>query len=163
MRKFKWFKWFKWFSFDQLALALILALLMTACSKDDEKTQLSIDARPAWTEVTQGVVPQGMYIIMDADGLPTVDGVRISVHTDDLLAAFVEGECRGVSKPYAEIDGKTHFYLKVRSTEADTGSVSVELRYYSALRQHIFTSQTFSFVANDNLGTLDEGYQPIWK
>ena len=141
---------------------LILVCLLYSCSKDSE-AELSTDNRPTWTAVTEGVCPQGMYIIMDTGGLPTLDGKLLSVNSNDLLGAFIGGECRGVSVPYDEIDGKTHFYLKVKSTENDSNDVKVELRYYSAEKTHIFVSESFDFVPDGNSGTLDEGFKPTWK
>ena len=143
----------------------LIALMMSSCSKSDDNNEsgLSTDARPEWTVVTEGVAPQGMYIIMDSEGLPTVNGTIINTTSADILGAFVSDECRGVAVPYSEIDGKTHFYLKVKSTDTDASNAKVELRYYSGEKKHIFCSEQFSFVADGNVGTLEDGYKPTWK
>ena len=148
-----------------LFLTGIIVLMMSSCSKDDDgnTSDWDVDTRPEWTAVTEGVAPQGMYIIMDSEGLPVVNGKIVNVTSADIMGAFVNDECRGVAVPYSEIDGKTHFYLKVKSTDTDANNAMVELRYYSGEKKHIFCSEQFSFVADDNAGTLEEGFKPTWK
>ena len=146
-----------------LVVVVVLIQGFVSCSKDDGNNDLSVDPKPTWTVVTEGVVPQGMYITMDAEGLPLVDGKVIAVNSGDILGAFIGGECRGLAKPIDEIDGKTHFYLKVRATESDEKDAPVSLRYYSTEKQHVFYSEQFSFVADGEAGSLEEGFKPNWK
>lgn len=140
---------------SKLTILGILILLLTGCSED----KIGNDERPDWKAVNVNVTPQAMYLTIDNGGLPVKPG------PNDLLGAFVDNECRSVESPYDEDDGKMRFYIKVQSTVSDENrtNVKVELRYYSESRRRIFVSQPIDFQCDGFLGSLEEGFVPVWK
>lgn len=85
---------------------------------------------------------------------------------DDLMAAFVGGECRDVASPVVEANGKVAFTLTVMPrTEGESATPRIELRYYAKSRSRIYVATPFAFdPATTHHGNLTtQGFQPEWK
>lgn len=117
--------------------------------------------RPQWTGIpSDWLDPTACQIVV-----VTQDELPVPVEDTDLLAAFMEDECRSVVSPRQEPNGKTAFTLTIlpKADTQETGK-DVELRYYSAHNKRIYIAQPFPFNPGETLGNLvTKGYQPILK
>lgn len=96
-------------------------------------------------------------VVVTAEGLPE------KVTGDDLLAAFIGGQCHAVASPVTDGD-LTFFTLVVMAANEAEGAQQVELRYYSADAHRIYCADTFTLSPGERLGSLTEGgYAPHWK
>lgn len=139
-----------------LYIALAGALALAGCSKDEELGEPQ-DTKPTWVADKSDANINSMMVTVVDSGMPA------SVTKDDLLAAFVNGICRGVANPQIEEDG-TRFLLSVAPSVTDClqNPLPVTLKYYSVNNKRVYTSQPFTFAPNGFLGTLNEGYRPTW-
>lgn len=84
---------------------------------------------------------------------------------EDLMAAFVNGECRDVASPVLEANEKVAFSLVVLPRiDEDLTSLPIELRYYSKHNNRIYIAESFPFdPASVNHGSLNgSGYKAAW-
>lgn len=73
---------------------------------------------------------------------------------DDLLAAFVGNECRGVASVITLSDGSLGFKLRINGSLSN--DEQVELKYYSTRRSYLYRSTTkIAFAADSEYGTED--------
>lgn len=119
--------------------------------------------RPVWT-IVDNVTYSSMTVLVDEYSLPC------AVSASDVLASFVNGECRGVVGPvYDEGEGYWRFNLHVCSTNADEQSPTVpnvEVRYYSAGQGGVYVSSTnITYSDGSILGKnlKGQGYRLNWK
>lgn len=86
--------------------------------------------------------------------------------TNDLMGAFVDGECRTVTSAVKEENELVHFTLVVMpKVDENASAMNIELRYFSAKNKRIYIAEPFAFRAGTmQHGTLaDGGYQAKWK
>lgn len=84
---------------------------------------------------------------------------------NDLMAAFVNGECRAVTSAIKE-GQQVHFTLVVMpKIEENASDIYIELRYFSAKNKRIYIAEPFPFVAGTmEHGTLTSGgHQVKWR
>lgn len=163
--------------------ALMLgAMALTGCGSDD-------DPAPAPTPTPDK--PEGYDNLRDSVGLATrptdwwgvdksmldisqpdrivVTSKEIPVEVDkdnDLMGAFVNGECRTATGPVVEENGLVHFTLVVMpKVDESVSAINIELRYFSTRNKRIYTAEPFAFSAGTmQHGTLTGGgYQAKWK
>lgn len=105
----------------------------------------AVAAVPTWT-----VNPNDYNYSMTVTAVINLDGVE-SVDTNDILAAFVDGQCRGVVKPlYNASTGRYIAYLIVYSNSV---SETVVLKVYDASADAERTiTQPITFVVDGALG-----------
>ena len=129
---------------------------------EEDKPEISVGdtPRPTW-QIATGVkfYPAAMYVILDNNGVP------VTLEKGDLLAAFIDGTCHGVTEAETGSDGYTRFSLKVNlfQGEETRNDLKVELRYYSIKYKRIFTAPLIPFEEDAILGKLYAGYRPtLW-
>lgn len=110
---------------------------------------------PDWEEPDQNLFEHSMYIVL------TLPKNLIPFSTDDdLMAVFINNECRSVAKA-SPLDDRSEIYFinKVRGNDTDK-EVYFTLKYYSGgLRQTFVIDGTDQYVPDLILG-LDEDYVP---
>jgi hypothetical protein len=76
-------------------------------------------------------------------------------HPDDVLAALVGSEVRGVARPQT-INGRTYFFLSIGN---NTSTAQVTLLFYSGFQQQVYTvPMPVSYVSSAVLGSPDQPY-----
>lgn len=155
------------------------ALALTGCGSDDDditttpqrpegfnnlRDSVGTATRPAdWKET-----PISELDITAPDRIViTQQGVPVDIDPDkDLMAAFVNGECRSVTSAFQEENGQVHFTLVVMpKIEESVSDIYIELRYFSAKNKRIYIAEPFSFIAGSmEHGTLTTGGHHVkWK
>ena len=144
-------------SFSLLLLAA--ALCFAACDDKNKPTPTPTEqdlygnaARPTWTVSEDYDYSSSMTAVIAVQKLNGIIVNDSVVNKDDLLAAFVGEECRGI----ATYDGGL-FYLFI----AGPGE-SVTLRYYSTRYTNLFVTEPISFINDAQLGTTAEPYKPVF-
>lgn len=142
--------------FANMSLMIALAVASVSCERAE-----GLQSRPSDWTVPSNLHYSDMTVTIDRRTLPPA----VTVSQYDLLGAFIDGQCRGVAEPVADIDGQVRFYLVIHSLTTDSGrdNMQVELRYYSDVRRDIYYARPFGFVYESSLGTMDEPYAPQWK
>jgi hypothetical protein len=112
------------------------------------------DNAPDWT-----VDPSLFYGSMNITGeLVTLD--ELSTNPLDMIAAFVDGDCRGVGQPvYIEPLGKYLVFLTVYGNESETS----DLQFYAYSESNdeiLFAPENLPFELNEIIGDLEEPY--LW-
>lgn len=122
--------------------AVIVALVATSCSKDDYSAPSWNEERPEWVENIPAEASVNMTVWVQ---IPTSE----TVSCDDILAAFIDGECRAIARHNEEV---THEYqLTIKGVAGETSPIT--LKYYNAARRHTFTdSGSLSFVVDGIVG-----------
>lgn len=142
------------------ATIMLAGLWMTAaCDKEEVNGDVpEAVARPTDWVVSQDLNPTTeQAVVVKSEGLPT------EIDKNDLLAAFVNGDCTDVSAPILDDDG-AYFALVVMAPGAAEGNHQVELRYYSAKAQRIYYADPFVLCPGERLGSLTgSGYAPRWR
>lgn len=85
---------------------------------------------------------------------------------NDLMGAFVDGECRAVTSAVVEHSDLIHFTLIVMpKIDENLTSINIELRYFSAKNKRIYIAEPFAFSPGSmQHGTLTGGgYKAKWK
>lgn len=169
-----------------LGLAILPVLMLVACSKNDDGGNtppepvppvpvdttkvdtLSYDARPTdWTVATEQDPALFMILVTkltDAKWDSSSSSNIFNPSDDDLVAAFVNGECRGCAAPKKEY-GIYRAYLTIHSTEDEPYShPKVEIRYYSANLKHIFTAKDgLTYTNGECVGSVDNPKNFNWQ
>ncbi|MCQ2095404.1 MAG: hypothetical protein MJY59_01500 [Bacteroidaceae bacterium] len=146
-------------------ILLTAVLLLASCSSDDnEGTKdsptshnpyyeyisgtLTKCERPDW-KVMPGLSYSSMCMIIDEFGIPC------KIDSCDMVAAFVDGCCRGMAHPI--FDSSEYYWrynLSIFSIPEDEGrqEIFVEVRYYSATLGGTFTALSFPYTDGSRLG-----------
>lgn len=112
---------------------------------------LTVTAQPNWE-----LNPQDYEFSMTITGKVTTDGY-FSVNENDLVAAFVDGKCRGITNLKRENFINEHFaYLMVYSN-APMEKITFKI-FNSSENLVVSTNDTISFVINRIVGSLDVPY-----
>jgi hypothetical protein len=107
-------------------------------------------AQPAWT-----VNPNDYVYSMTITGKITTDGY-LSTDPNDMIAAFIDGECRGVTNVKKTQLNDYFVFLMVYSNNP-TGTVSFKI--YDASENMEFTvKQTINFTVNDIIGSISNPF-----
>ena len=153
-------------------ILLLLLLPLAACGSDHDEvepapdptpgteepsTTLSHDDVPSWSVIESTLYDNSMSLVINAKDLPATPA------TGDKIAAFVGESCRGLQTTYTTIGSEQYYLLSVKGSQDDTSVVQVTLRFYSADRQHIYSSSPFNFSDNAMMGQVGSGYQPTWQ
>lgn len=121
-------------------LALVI-MTLAGCKKEKEYKTFG---QPNWQEVFNTEYTSSMTAVVD---LPR----ELSVYEQDTdeLAAFVNGECRGVAK---NVDG--HKYIMIKCMPDENGMVT--FRYYSSANKYMYECANCTPLENDGIyGTAD--------
>ncbi len=163
----------------KLAFALLAGLVFGACSSDDgggnnnaKYTETAVSEapvwqvdwnynheRPDWKEPT--VTYENWTILM----VQIEEELQPYVTKDDMMAAFVNDELRGLApSPATNLSGKqtdkAKFIIKAGGNEIGSETVNISLRYYCHKLKQIFTlSENMKLDADVSTG-IDENYIP---
>lgn len=141
-------------------------MAFASCSSDDPNPSsggdngsdigILVTERPDWTAIASDWLdPTACQIVV-----VTQDELPVTITADDMLAAFINNECRTVATPRTEANGKVAFTLTILpKIEAREIGADVELRYYSSQTKRIYTAKPFAFTPGETLGNLvSDGY-----
>ena len=134
-----------------------LLLLAAGCKPkeepvDPQKALYGNVARPTWTVSEDYDYSSSMTAVITIE---TLNGQILNdsiVNKDDLLAAFIGEECRGIATYDSGL-----FYLYV----AGPGE-TVTLQFWSAHYKNLFAAEPIPFVNDTQLGSTAEPYKPNW-
>ncbi|MBQ0075306.1 MAG: hypothetical protein KBT34_14080 [Prevotella sp.] len=155
----------------KLLLFFIVAMVVMACSEGDKPTPKpynnltdsigTVTQQPAWVATNVELLNPSVAQIV----VVTQSELPVPVKEEDLIGAFVGGECRAVAKPVVEPNGKIAFTLTILGKDdADDDGKDVELRYYSKNNSRIYIAQPFAFIAGERLGDLNNsGYKVVLR
>jgi hypothetical protein len=123
------------------SVILIFAYLTAGCA-------ISSFAQPAWK-----VNPSQYEYSMTVTGKITTNGY-FSNNTNDEIAAFVKGECRGIANVvYENMMGQYYVYLMIFS---NVPSDTIRFELYDAGKNEVIEAKNnLIFKINDNIGSLD--------
>lgn len=127
-----------------LTLMLVAICCLTVSCKKNESYRTF--ERPDWQTTLDGY-SVSMTCVMTLD-----DKIIGYVDSEDILAAFIGNECRGVAE-YT----KDKFFLNIVGTPEENSLIT--FKYYSAKNKYLYQEEGLhSFVANGVLGVSDEPY-----
>ena len=150
----------------------VLLLCATGCKKDknkkDDNTPISNSetlvgkvSAPTWTASSDYDYNSSMTAVVRID-LAEQFPDRASdfeLTGNDVLAAFIDGQCVGVSKPEEGL-----FFLFITEPVTTGSNRQVTLRYYSVHYKNLFeATNVFPFENDARQGTVTEPYVPELK
>jgi hypothetical protein len=103
--------------------------------------------QPVWTPVgNQQFNMSVIAVIKDSDG--------VSMNSNDILAAFVDGECRGIASPDPSVSG--FVFLTIGSNAGSGVEENVTFKVYRANQDKIIDlKESILFENQGEVGTLD--------
>lgn len=129
-----------------LFICCILAL--AGCSKDN----LSYEkySKPEWIVLTPELFPNSFTAIV---ALP--DNLEIYSTDNDIVAAFIGKECRGIGNLVKSEEGEKRIYcLTIRAS--DTEDREIVFKYYNSRLSYLYQAQTnVEFIIDGTFGTFD--------
>lgn len=157
------------------ALLFLLALL-TACSGGEQDVKdyavTTVSSAPSWMVDWQSDDPRPDWQEPNIQGYENWSIMKVKIEdelkpytsSDDRLALFVAGECRGVQGPAVVLGSSetntTTYLLKAWGNENDGDQVDVTLKYYNARLRHVFTrSAEVTYRVGEDLG-VDTDFTP---
>lgn len=170
-------------------LIMVLSVGFVSCTKDSagddpvtpvnpptppvtptQVDSLTVDAKPTDWIVSVATDPTiSMSITTMLSGDSVVGDYNTVWHfmpdENDLIASFVNGQCRGCTYPKLE-RGSYRAYITVQGADGDDpyATPPVTIQYYSTHYKHIFTvSDNINFKNGAILGTVDNPQKLVWK
>lgn len=108
------------------------------------------------------VNPHGFQYDMTAYVVLQTDGKNVGSYGDLEVAAFCNGECRGVAKVQTGTDGSTYLYMRIRSNEQQDKTISFRV-YQSSSRRETDVLTACSFEAGSMWGTPGTPKSLVWN
>lgn len=158
---------------------LLGAMTLAGCGSDDTEDPTPVPKPiPEYDNLRDSIGTATRptdWVRLDIDKLnPTVKDVIIITSeeipvpvdtSEDLVGAFVDGECRDVAAFYEEANGKVAAQLIVMPKKEESTSFSMELRYYSKHNKRIYLAAPFAFDSNatDHGSLTGSGYKVKWR
>ena len=147
----------------------VLLLCATGCKKDknkkDDNTPISKEetlmgkvSAPSWTASNDYDYNSSMTAVVKIDLAEQFPDKAsdFELTGNDVLAAFIDGQCVGVSKPEEDL-----FFLFITEPVTTGDDRQVTLRYYSAHYKNLFEAANVFTLENDaRQGTVTEPYIP---
>ena len=163
-------------------VATLLVVTMVSCSDSDEPVS---GVKPQWTVVQEvGANPElpdyNLTVPSGSDPFPDWQQPDNSLYStsmhavmrmpenilpfaspDDVLAAFIGDECRGIST-VDNIGSELFYFIGIKGDDGE--SRPVELRYYCARLSRLFTAaELLDFVADGRYGSPSSPYVPAFN
>jgi hypothetical protein len=140
-----------------LTALVICTLVFTGCKNNEPENFSGNVSKPTWSVPSNYDYTSSMTAVIKVDlaaQYPSL-AAKWQIQSDDLLAAFVEGECIGVATLLD--NGLFNLYLSSPSQ----GSGKLTLRYYSAYFKNLFVAtDAFVFKTDSHLGTVAAPFTP---
>lgn len=161
-----------------LVIILLSSLTFVACSSNDDDsknygyTVTTVSEAPSWQIDWQANDAKPNWQEPDIQNyenwsivkLQIEDALKPYTSTDDRMAVFVAGECRGVKSPAidlgSEVINTTTYLLKAWGNENNGQELFVTLKYYNARLKQVFTrSGTITYYSGNDIG-MDTDFIP---
>lgn len=127
-------------------LILFLVAFLSSCKKDDNSYK-KYD-KPVWNVDLTGKYPLSMTAVVS---IP--DNLKAYETTADMVAAFVNGECRGVGT-LKETDAGFVYFVMIKGTASEQSNVS--FKYYCSRTSYLYTTDgTLTFEVDKTWGSVD--------
>ena len=156
-------------SIKLILYAAVLAVAC-ACSSDDETISTapftavqaphwavdwsSNDPAPDWQEPAATLYECSMNLLVTLD-----EELQKVSSSQDQMAIFINGTCRGVSKPNVYPDGSVVFLIHIKGSSQETGQ-PMELQYYSGGAKALFNDPYMPPFTPNNL--MDEAFRLVF-
>ncbi|MBR1499058.1 MAG: hypothetical protein IJ615_05455 [Bacteroidaceae bacterium] len=168
---------------SKIMFALLLGLVLGACSSSDDDNNIDNSTNVAYTETSQSEAPVWQVDWTNNQERPdwtdpdvsayegwTIMKARIEeallpfISKDDMMALFVNGELRGLAKPAVTLSGELtgSFLMKIYGNETEMETVNMTLQYYNHTLKHIFTLSDRITLDSDVTIGIDEDYVPVF-
>ena len=126
---------------------IALTLTMFSCEQEEYNTY----ENPDWAVMSYEGLSESCTIVMD---LPA--NIKPYQSEGDVVAAFINGECRGVSN---QQDGL--FYIIVSAAADEVANV--DLKYYNVANKYMYqVTEQIPFEINKRLGSTDNPFVPTF-
>ena len=144
------------------AITLLFALLLAACGGSDKRPTdppdngnnppaviIEVETPPSWT-VDVGTFESNMTAVLSLE----IDG-KVSFGPEDRLAAFVDGQLRGLVAPL-QVEGseRSLFFMTIHSNQTSGEEISFSL-YDDAQGRIYQLGQRLAFVVDSHHGSID--------
>ncbi len=130
---------------------IFLMVVIFSCGKTPVDTPKELPKKfpvPTWKADDTGKYPATMTAVLNLPAALSTDALD-----NDLLAAFVNGECRGVGVVVKYNNANLYFVL-IQGFNDETNKVT--FKYYSNKTSYMFESQSsINFLADDIFGTAE--------
>lgn len=124
-----------------LSIMAVCIVALSGCKKEEVYKTFE---KPHWKEVFDAEYTTSMTAIID---LPRE--LAVYANENDELAAFVNGECRGIA---VKVDGLNYIMIKCKPDEDGM----VTFKYYSAANKYMYQCVNCTPLENDGIyGTAD--------
>ena len=166
----------------KLMFILLASLVLGACNSYDDKddnggngayTETSVtwapvwqidwsnnQECPTWTEPDFSSIYENWTILK----VQIEETLKPFVSEDDLMALFVNGELRGLSKPARTVAGNQaisdKYVIKAWGNETGSETVNMSLQYYCQTLRHLFTLTDDISLDSDATTGIDEDFIP---
>lgn len=128
---------------------LFFAVIQTGCKKDNSTPT---SPEPNWQVDTTGKYAFSMTAVVIPDSQDSTK--KINLNYNDKLAAFINGECRGIGT-IRTVDGNIVFLILISGTSSESDQVSFQ--YYNTQSSVLYSSASSvtPFVVDSYYGTPD--------
>lgn len=127
------------------------SLIFTACGNDDDDPAEEKDytkPKPEWIVSNPNQYPVSMTAIVSLPGDLTQD-----ISDGDLLAAFINGECRGIANS-VKVENTSLYYVLVKADSEENGKV--QFKYYNTKKSYLYETEPFlNYDPEISYGTAD--------
>lgn len=126
---------------------IALTLTLFSCEQEEYNTY----ENPHWAVMSYEGLSESSTIVMD---LPA--NIKPYQGTEDVVGAFINGECRGVS---VQQDGL--FYIIVSAAADEVANI--DLKYYNVANKYMYqVTEQIPFEINKRLGSTDNPFVPTF-
>lgn len=133
----------------RIIFVLSFSLLVFSCSKD--KNTFTVYPLPEWSVLEVDTYPNSFTAIVN---LP--DNLTIYAEDSDLVAAFIDDECRGIGNLVKSDDGTWRVYI-ITVRGSTTENRDIVFKYYSTRTSYLYQAKTsVAFEIDGTYGTFDE-------
>lgn len=128
----------------------IIAIVLAVGCNDDTEPYSTHPVPSDWFIENAAALPSSFTAIV---ALP--DNLEQYSGDSDMLAAFINGKCRGVGNLVTSDDNsKRVYYLTVRASDTEDGEIG--FKYYNAKLSYLYrATQTIKFEIDGTYGTYD--------
>ena len=136
--------------FTKLIFAICLGLIIFGCSKEKDEDTFQVYTRPGWTVESPEQYPNSFTAIVS---IP--ENINAYAADNDIVAAFIDDECRGVGNLIISENGSWRVYI-ITVRGSSTENRNITFKYYSAQLEYLYQAKTMiAFVIDGTYGTID--------